>query len=484
MPTPETGRDLKVFLANQASFEEPDGNNAGEGWPVTGNAVRAITASANGELPWEDREDQFGTASPIRGVALKATAEASVEGYWCASGARNSAPPMDTLLSGSGWVKTDSSGGDTTTLGTASTTTVINVQTGQGANFTVGGSIMVEVETGSEFYELRRIKSIATDAITIHPPLKAAASTAGLKVKGGICYAPDDNRDKNETSLCMWVANGNSCDRVGGWTPGEIGVTLGGDGPAKWTASGTARQHLRQISANLQNSGGVNNSQTDFEIDNGFAMGATDLAGENTYWQIENEIVKVEFVDLESSPFTATVVRGALSTSAASHAQYKELRPLAIDTPFGGPNVAPSAGFFSQVVFSHGPNDPNVQSLQIGTMTINASSPLAYIEDQYGDTQKVAGFVSSKRDISMSLSGWSYPGLIHNSQGWSSPQTGVKSVMIQNGTDEGNMFGFFAPHINPSQVSLDRGAEIITVEISGKCYGSEAGADDLFFLFG
>lgn len=55
-----------------------------------------------------------------------------------------------------------------------STTSVVNVDSGEGASLAVGQALLFKENLGSQGYQIRPIKSIATDAITVEPVLPAA----------------------------------------------------------------------------------------------------------------------------------------------------------------------------------------------------------------------------------------------------------------------------------------------------------------------
>lgn len=73
-----------------------------------------------------------------------------------------------------------------------STTTVVNVSTGDGANFVVGQWIAVVV---AGTLEPCRVVAIATDALTVYPPLSGTPGTGGAVISG-VTHAPATNHDK------------------------------------------------------------------------------------------------------------------------------------------------------------------------------------------------------------------------------------------------------------------------------------------------
>jgi len=46
------------------------------------------------------------------------------------------------------------------------------------------------------------------------------------------------------------------------------------------------------------------------------------------------------------------------------------------------------------------------------------------------------------------------------------------------------MFGWVAPRLRSEDLSLDRGAEEVTLELTGRCEGTSSGADEILLMFG
>ena len=92
-PNLDIGRDLKLYVSTQASFDiATNGTTAGENYPVAGDAIRLITGSAGGSMPFATREDKFATATYIGGIQQKMTAEASLDPYMAVHGTAAHSP--------------------------------------------------------------------------------------------------------------------------------------------------------------------------------------------------------------------------------------------------------------------------------------------------------------------------------------------------------------------------------------------------------
>ena len=58
------------------------------------------------------------------------------------------------------------------------------------------------------------------------------------------------------------------------------------------------------------------------------------------------------------------------------------------------------------------------------------------------------------------------------------------SVAVVSGRTEGNTSGWVAPRVRAEDMSLDRGSDEVTLDLTGLCEGTSAGADELILMFG
>ena len=477
-PKVDIGRDLVCFVAAQASFKTTD--VAGESYPEAADAIRVITGSAGGTIATVPREDKFGTATAVPGIPQKRTAEGSIEAYVMPSGTITTAPDVDELLTGGGWTKIDRSA-TATTSGGSSTRVVLDCT--DSAGFEIGDAIIVETTATSEIYEARRIVSIfhPSDQITVEPPLTFVPAT-GANIKGAIGYKPSDSRDTDEEALSLWLLNNNSADRIASWTPGSYSFTMGGDDAAKVSVSGTGREHDRLFETFCNTGGTLNDSDVTFAVGSGLSSSG-DLV--NTYWLIEDEVIKVESI---SGDNWTVATRGStgLGGGAAAHANLTQIRPYRPTGTYAGSPVPATSG---QIVFAaYGAS--KATELQANSSTLDCGFGLAYREDIQGDTFKVGGYVMNQREIRASLSGWTIRSKnmmaelrafgAANVAGAASQQVSVACVA---GQVEGSIFGWVAPRVRMEDISLDRGSEEVTLDLTGLCEGTSSGADEILLIF-
>ena len=474
-PKVDIGRDLTVFVAKQSAYKLTD--TAGESYPETADAIRVITGSAGGTINFAPQESKFGTATAVSGIPQKRTGEGSFEGYVMPSGTRTTAPDMDELLTASGWTKVDRSATTTTVSGGSSTAKRVDLASSTG--FAIGDPVIVETGNGTGLYEMRRVDGVDTSGtdITVEPPLTFSPA-ASANVKGGIGYKPSDTRDTAEDALALWVMNNNSADRIAGWTPDSASFTQGGEDAARISISGSGRRHDRLFQTSLD--GAILIGAGTMVVNDALASAGDAV---NTYWQIEDEVVKVTAI----SGTTWTITRAQVGTAAAAHSDADAVYPYQPAGTYAGDPVAATSG--QAIIAEYAGTEAT--EVQVNSATLDCGFAVAMREDIHGDLYKSDGYVMGQREVRATLSGWTLrdDNMASAMQAWdvtniagaSSQQV---SVAIVSGEVEGKMFGWVAPRMRMEDVSLDRGAEEVTLDLTGLCEGTSAGADEILLMFG
>jgi len=128
---------------------------------------------------------------------------------WRHSGTEGTAPDFDAIVETAlGGTTVNATEYDTVA---ASTTTVINVDTGEGSNFEVGQFLLVKDSVND--YAIRPIKSIASDALTIEPALDNAP---GASVNLGKCILyKGENSDHKHGTFGLYHGNKNRERAIG-----------------------------------------------------------------------------------------------------------------------------------------------------------------------------------------------------------------------------------------------------------------------------
>ena len=272
-PSTDIGRDLVVFVDPQSSFK-----TIATAYPVAADAVRVLTASVNGKSPFAMFEDKRGTSTPLGVINQKRTAEFSLECYAYLPN-RETAPDWADLLTSGGWTAVPASGDETSATG--GTTTVIT--TADTTNWSVGDCGIFETGLATGVYEIRRITAISAGAsFTVSPALQNTPA-AGSNILAGILYKPKDAKDTTPDALTMWAFNNNSADRMIGGVVGSETFSMGGDGAARITFSGTGRRDNRMVQTTLNAGGTLNATDVTFTVSSGGAI-PSDASAANPYY--------------------------------------------------------------------------------------------------------------------------------------------------------------------------------------------------------
>lgn len=485
-PKVDIGRDLVAFVASQAAYSLTDA--AGESYPEAADAIRVIGGSAGGTIPVAPREDKFGTATAVPGIEQKRTAEGSLEGYVMPSGVLTNAPDIgaDLLIKG-GWELLNSSAVSQTVSGGSST--AVKVDLGASTGFVAGQGVIVETGNGTGFYEARRISAVNSGGtnIIVEPPLTFTPA-ASATVKGVIAYKPSDTRDTAEDALTLWLMNNNTADRISGWTPTSYEFTMGGEDAARFTASGAGQRHDRVGQTPLGSN--LATTVTSMVVTYPLASSGDAL---NTYWTLSDgggtaaEVVKVTGI----SGSTWTVTRAQLGTSdpgstwAASNTVITPYRPTGT---YAGSPVSATSG---QIVFSLGGYGSTFPvSLQCNNSSLSCGLGVALREDVHGTTYKAQGYTMNQREVRATLSGWMLKDAntlaafqAYQTAALTGANSQQISIVSQSGQAAGSMFSWVAPRLRVEDVSLDRGAEEVTLDLTGLCEGTSGGADEILLIF-
>ena len=169
-----------------------------EGFSLTPNFEVLENAELSGSI---------GRKEPTLGIEQPT---ASIQHYFRASGTENTAPNFGSLVK-SALGATSSKGTERDTV-SSSTTSVLNVDTGEGAEFERGMAVLVK--DGTNGYSIRPVHSISTDALTLGFNL-ANAPASGVNLGRAILYKPADT---GHQSLSCWLyrSNGASVEMIAG----------------------------------------------------------------------------------------------------------------------------------------------------------------------------------------------------------------------------------------------------------------------------
>ena len=155
-------------------------------------------------------------SKPIQGLEAPT---ATYSSYLKASGTEGVAPESGKVLKAMfGGEKVASVEYD---LVVGSTTSVLNVDVGEGVNFIVGQSVLIK--DGANGFRIRTIREINTDALTLDFHLPAAPA-AGVLLGKAVTYFPADS-GHDTLSLSYYAGNGGAISAMTGSRPTGYSIT-------------------------------------------------------------------------------------------------------------------------------------------------------------------------------------------------------------------------------------------------------------------
>lgn len=159
----------------------------------------------------------LGPAKPILGLENPAV---SFSHYLRHSGTEGTAPGYGELLKAAFGTE-DDAGVEHNTVG-GSTTTVINVDTGEGATYLKGQPLLIK--DGTNGFSIRHVESISSDALTLGFALDNAPAS-GVDLGEAITYLPAD-ADHQTLTIWQYVGNGGATQMVAGNRVTEVSISM------------------------------------------------------------------------------------------------------------------------------------------------------------------------------------------------------------------------------------------------------------------
>jgi hypothetical protein len=460
-PSVDIGRDLQFFADPQSAFK-----TIATDYPVATDAVRVLTASANGKSPFVMFADKRGTSTALGIINQKRTAEFSMECYAYVTN-RGTLPDWADMMSSGGWTAVVSSGAEVTATG-GSTTVITTAST---SGYSVGDAALFETASGSDEYEIRRITNIVTNTnITVSPAL-VNSPASGAKIRAGILFKPKDAKDTTPDALTLWACNNNSQNRLIGAVVGSQNISMGGDEAARMTFSGTARQSNLIVQTTLNAGGTLGASTTSFDISDTAVIPSDVSAAKPVYFKVDDEVMKVTGVSGDTVT-VATRQSYLGGGSNVSHTDGSMFTPYVATGSYAGTPIPATSGqlIVAGVVF------------QAGTVSIDIDQGIVYRENVHGDEYVVDGYVGGQRAVTATLDGWSFFSTTMAAALSARERTG-QVVHAQQGMAEGGILAVEMPKFQFEQPDLDRSGDEVTVSMTGQARGTSA-ENEIFVMVG
>jgi hypothetical protein len=454
-PSVDIGRDLVCFVDPQTAFKTPAGF-----FPVAADALRLLGASTTGKPVFSAYEDKRGTGTAQGIVQEKSDASLTLDFYAYTPSAGTAPDWWDILLYG-GWQQ-QAGPAATEVKGATSTTTVIALDTAAG--ITVGGCCEISGE-------LRRITVVDAvsnpNTITVTPALSSIPAEDTV-VTFGIAAYPKDARATTPDALTVWVGNNRSLERFTGWAPATMSLQNPGTGAAKWSVTGPARERRLLYSTNL--TAGINDAVTTIPVEDGTACPADASATNPYYFTIGTEVL--EIIAVSGNNWTCSA-RGvyAHGGAAASHSSADEVFPAIPTGTYSGSPVACTSG---QII-------ANGDDMDMDDASLECDMGILPREDEYGDKQKMAGYVCGARVIKPSCAGSSYYDQAGVRVQEASNRTAIQ-LFAQRGGTSGAIIAWEAPAARLEMSDYDRSADEVQISLAGQAFGTSAKQDEVYIM--
>lgn len=437
--------------------------------PSATHAVQFLTADLAVAQERVNRADKTSFRSYRERITHRKSGTWSINLYVLPSGSNLTAPDItDALERGFGVIRNVP---NTTTLGTASTATVINVAAGAGVNYQAGDAIGLINPAGE--LEMSFIKTIATDALTVSPAFSFAANTAGVTVYGSVTYKLGNVLNSLTLTRVLdnvvtvypgcWV-NDIAFDFPG---DGEATLTIGGGCKEEW-ASGTAVTLTPALTTGSTTMTVSADDVYKFEKNTRVLLNAE---GANT-----DEVVLITAVNYTTGVISIT--RAQASTAASAHAIGTVIGPYEPTLTVAGSPITGTKGEFvitGATGSARTKHDTTSQGLTISNNIEGRNAAIGY--------DSATGFKStSKRDVNFSVTLWlekdkmQYYG--------KSKQFVLQEILMQWGKVVGGAWGCVMRQAEFNIPAIDGGGDDeVMLSFTGIGLASAAGNDECVVAF-
>ena len=194
--------------------------------------VGASMTAAQEELTNDEIQNNLGQPKSLTG---KETPSGTHGIYLKASETAGQAPEYGIMVESCLGAKSTAGAEYDTVAG--STTTVLNVDTGEGASYEVGEAVLVQ--DGTNGYSIRNVKSISNDALTLNYAL-ANAPASGVNLGQAVLYKPATTSIPTFTAW-MYRSSGAAIEMMAGCKTSSMSMTLtaGQQAEAEFSYEGT-----------------------------------------------------------------------------------------------------------------------------------------------------------------------------------------------------------------------------------------------------
>ena len=357
--------------------------------PSPTHAAQFLTADLGVAHERVNRNDKTATRSYRERISHRKSGTWSVNLYVLPSGSNVTPPDItDALEKGMGVLRAVPN----SAVVAGSTTTVINVTGGTGANYQVGDGIGLLNAAGD--LEISFIKTIATDALTVSPGF-SVAPTAAATVYGTTTYKLGNVLG----SLTLTRVLDNMTSVYDGCFVNDIAFDFPGDGEATLTIGGGCKEEFVAGVSSLQAAALIGATTITVPTGESYRFEKNTRVLINAEGANTDEVVLITNVNYTTDVLTIT--RAQAGTVASAHGIGAIIGPYEPTMTVAGSPITGTKGEFVITGLSgaRSKHDTTAQGLTIGNNSNARNSAI-------GQESATGFFSTAKRDVGFSVTLW------------------------------------------------------------------------------
>jgi hypothetical protein len=374
-----------IFLVPETVFGTPV-------HPSPTHAAQFLTADLSVAHERVNRNDKTSTRSYRERISHRKSGSWSMNLYVLPSGSNLTPPDItDALERGIGTLRAVP---NTAILGTASTTTVINVSAGHGANYAINDAVGMINPAGD--LEMTFVKTIATDALTVSPALSFAPTTAAATVYGSTTYKLGNVLNP----LTLTRVLDNLVTVYSGCWVNDVAFDFPGDAEATLTVGGGCKEEFASGTSTLAGAMLVGATSFTVPAGEGYRFEKNTRVMINAEGANTDEVVLI--TDVNYATDTLTVTRAQASTAASAHAISAVVGPYEPSMTVAGSPITGTKGEFVITGATASARDTHETTTQGLTITNNITAR----NNAIGQESATGFFSTGKREVGFSVTLW------------------------------------------------------------------------------
>jgi hypothetical protein len=434
--------------------------------PSPTHAAQFLTADLSVAHERVNRNDKTATRSYRERISHRKSGTWSANLYVLPSGSNTVAPDItDVLERGFGVVRSVPN----SAVVAGSTTILINVTPGDGANYQVGDGVGILNAAGE--LELSFIKTIATDAIGVSPGF-SIAPVAAATFYGTVTYKLGNVL----TSLTLTRVLDNVVTVYGGAFVNDIAFDFPGDGEATLTVGGGCKEEFASGVSTLEAAALVGATTITVPAGEAYRFENNTRVLLNAEGANTDEVVLITNVNYATD--TLTITRAQASTVASAHGIGALIGPYEPSMTVAGSPITGTKGEF--VITGIGglrdKHDTTAQGLTVGNNAELRNSAI-------GQESATGFFSTGKRDVGFSVTMWlTKEKLAYYNR---AKRFVLQEILMQWGKEVGKSWAAKVPQAEFNIPAIAGGGdEEVMLPITGIGLASSAGNDECIVCFG